>query len=500
MNLLPRQRSIAARLTWMNFLVSGIALMLVYVSLLAYNLYSFRESAIESLSSEAQIIGANSGSAITFDDPSSAETALSALSHSNDVVAAAIYTQGGVKFAQYPANGTVNLEPRPLPNAETLAYWGSGADVVIGSSIVLQGKPIGTVYLSAHLQAMRRRALRYSAIAGATLALCLGVAMLVGSVFRRILAQPLVAFAQTARLVSRYRDYSLRFTPGQSYDELSSLTEAFNEMLSEIQQRDKALETAKAELELRVEERTAQLQAANRELEAFSYTVAHDLRGPLQTISNVCFLIQATEQGEPSEERSSMLEQLRSSVTSMSHMINDLLDLSRSTSAPLHRKPVDLSHIASSILESLSETTPNRHVETIIEPKCQVNADPGLMQIVLQNLLRNSWKFTGRRDVARIEFGCTHRGKASVFFVRDNGAGFDQGYADRLFKPFQRLHASSEFPGIGIGLATVRRILTRHGGSVWAEGEIDAGATFFFTLDSFTSPLVEPSMSGPHRL
>jgi light-regulated signal transduction histidine kinase (bacteriophytochrome) len=165
-------------------------------------------------------------------------------------------------------------------------------------------------------------------------------------------------------------------------------------------------------------------------------------------------------------------------------MIDDLLDLSRSTSAPLHMKHVDLSELASSILVSLGEASPNRHVETVIEPRCQVSADPGLMQIVLQNLLRNAWKFTSRCETARIEFGCTRRGKGSVFYVRDNGAGFDQSYADRLFKPFQRLHASSEFPGIGIGLATVRRIITRHGGVVWAEGKVDKGAAFYFTLDS----------------
>jgi signal transduction histidine kinase len=165
-------------------------------------------------------------------------------------------------------------------------------------------------------------------------------------------------------------------------------------------------------------------------------------------------------------------------------MIDDLLDLSRSTSAPLHLKQLDLSPLATSILEGLAESNPDRQVEVVVQKRCQANADPGLMQIALQNLLRNAWKFTGLRQSAKIEFGCTKRSGKTVYYVRDNGAGFDQNFADRLFKPFQRLHAVSEFPGTGIGLATVERIIRRHGGEVWAEGEVDKGATFYFTVDS----------------
>jgi signal transduction histidine kinase len=463
-------------------LASGIALLLVYASFLAYNLFAIRESAVGSLTGEAQIVGTNSISAIVFDDKTSAETTLSALSHSSDIVAAAIYTQGAIPFAQYPANGTLPIGLRPMPEGQGVARWTNGADILVGSRIVFQGKPVGVVFVQAHLHGLRQQALRFAAIAGGIMLLCLGVAMLVGLVFRRILAQPIVSLARTARLVSRYRDYSLRFAPEGSYNELSSLTEAFNEMLSEIQQRDGALEQAKENLEIRVEERTSELQAANRELEAFSYTVAHDLRGPLQTIANVCYLLGETDAKQPTEGKSPMLAQLRMSSAAMSTMIDDLLDLSRSTSTTLRIAPIDLTLMANSILKGLAEMDTARHVRTVVYGRCQGNADAGLMQIVLQNLLRNAWKFTGQRESAEIEFGCTQQGGVSVYFVRDNGAGFDQRLADRLFKPFQRLHAASEFPGTGIGLATVERIIHRHGGEVWAEGEVGKGATFYFTL------------------
>jgi signal transduction histidine kinase len=182
-----------------------------------------------------------------------------------------------------------------------------------------------------------------------------------------------------------------------------------------------------------------------------------------------------------------MLGQLSSSVALMSAMISDLLDLSRSTSVPMHTRQLDLSLVAEAVLDGLARANPGREVETVVQKKCHVNADAGLMQVVLQNLLRNAWKFTGRSEHPRIEFGCTREEGGNVYFVRDNGAGFDQRLADRLFKPFQRLHAASDFPGTGIGLTTVYRIIHRHGGEVWAEGEVDKGATFYFTLEPHKS-------------
>jgi signal transduction histidine kinase len=478
-----RTRSITARLYWLNALVCSIALVLAYVGFFAYNLVSSREIAVNNLASEAQIIGANSISAILYSDSAAATNTLSALSNSKEVTAAAIYTQSGELFAQYPTTGPSLIEPHMIPAGRTRFVSEFGIDVLVAAPIVSDGKVQGTVYIQAHLQDLREHAIRYAFIAAAILVACLFLALLSGTLARRLLSEPIVSLADTARLVTRYRDYSLRFEPTQRYNELESLTQAFNEMLEEIQHRDAALEQARNELERRVEERTAQLRAANRELESFSYTVAHDLRGPLEIISNISFLIQHPDDGTHQVSADDpMLERLGASVSDMSHIIDDLLNLSRASSAGLHVKQLDLSAMVASLLNDLATTNLDRHVECVVQPGCYVTADKGLMLVVMQNLLRNSWKFSSNTASARIEFGCKQQDNHTIYFVRDNGAGFDQRLADRLFQPFQRLHAETEFTGSGIGLATVQRIINRHEGTIWAEGEVGKGATFYFTL------------------
>ena len=479
-----RMRSISARLYWINALVSGVALLLAFVSFFTYNLIASRQSAVNILSSEAQLIGSNSISAILYDDPAAATKTLSALSNSSDVTAAAIYTQSGELLAQYPDEGVPLIQPKGMPQRKSFVSE-YGVDVLVASPILSENKLIGTVYIQAHLRDLREQALRYSFIAAAILASCLILALLAGTFSRRLLSEPIVSLADTARLVTRYRDYSLRFEPTQRYSELESLTQAFNEMLGEIQRRDSALEQGRNELERRVEERTSQLRAANRELESFSYTVAHDLRGPLEIISNISYLIRNPEDARTLiAANDPMLERLSASVSEMSQIIDDLLNLSRASSAGLHLKQLDLSTMATAILSDLATAHPERHVQQAVHQGCYVVADKGLMQIVLQNLLRNAWKFSSRTPSACIEFGCSRQGADMVYFVRDNGAGFDQNQADRLFKPFQRLHTETEFSGSGIGLATVHRIIARHEGAIWAEGEVGKGATFSFRLGS----------------
>jgi signal transduction histidine kinase len=224
-----------------------------------------------------------------------------------------------------------------------------------------------------------------------------------------------------------------------------------------------------------------ELEQANRELEAFSYSVSHDLRAPLRAIDGFSKLLLEEHGASLTEGASDYLARVRSATQRMSTLIDDLLRLSRITRAQLERRKVDLSGLARAILEMLRTREPARSVEVSIADALAVDADPQLTKVLLENLLENAWKFTSKRADARILFG-VEAGPELVFFVRDNGAGFDMRYANKLFAPFQRLHKVSEFEGTGIGLATVHRIVMRHGGRIWATSELGQGTTVFFTL------------------
>jgi len=238
-----------------------------------------------------------------------------------------------------------------------------------------------------------------------------------------------------------------------------------------------------AEFEERVRERTVQLQAAVSELEAFSYSVSHDLRAPLRSIAGFSqALIEDAGSLLPADARDDVAR-IVAAAQRMDHLINDLLTLSMVTRAEMTRETVDVSDLASRIVAELSEVAPMRGMTTTVRPGMTAPGDPHLVRVALENLLTNAWKFTSRREHPCIEVGqASDDGSGAVFFVRDNGVGFDPTYADKLFGPFQRLHDATEFPGTGIGLATVRRIVQRHGGRVWAESRPGQGACFYFTL------------------
>ncbi len=241
-------------------------------------------------------------------------------------------------------------------------------------------------------------------------------------------------------------------------------------------------------LEQRVQERTAELQSAIKELEAFSFSVSHDLRAPLRAIDGFSKAL-ADECGDKLDPQAKdYLQRIRAASLRMGQLIDDLLTLSRASRQEMFRETVDLSLLAQTVVADLREREPGRHVEFLCQTGLMVIGDDHLLRVALENLLGNAWKFTGKEPAARVEFGAERRPDGQTeFFVRDNGAGFDMTYVDKLFGPFQRLHAASQFPGSGIGLATVQRIMHRHGGRVRAEGAVGKGATFFFALSSPSS-------------
>jgi PAS domain S-box-containing protein len=242
------------------------------------------------------------------------------------------------------------------------------------------------------------------------------------------------------------------------------------------------------ELEERVRQRTAELEASTRELDAFAYSVSHDLRAPLRSLAGFSEVLLEDYADRLDDVGQSYLARIEANATRMARMIDDLLDLSRATRVELHREHVDLSAAACEILEELREGDPDREVQVTVADALTASADPHLIRLVLHNLLSNAWKFTARRSPAVIRVDALQRSDASVFMVSDNGAGFDMRYVAKLFDPFQRLHSASDFEGTGIGLAIVHRIVSRHGGRIWAESEPGQGTTFFFTLAGDTAP------------
>jgi two-component system NtrC family sensor kinase len=227
-----------------------------------------------------------------------------------------------------------------------------------------------------------------------------------------------------------------------------------------------------------------ELERKNKELEAFSYSVSHDLRAPLRSINGFSQALLEDYGEQLAPKAREYLSRMQAATDRMGQLIDDLLELSRVSRAELHREPLDLSKLARAVAGELGRREPERHAEVAIAEGLAVHADPRLMRVALENLLANAWKFTARMLQARIELGSLSAGQDQVYFVRDNGVGFDMAYADKLFGPFQRLHAEADFAGTGIGLATVHRIIDRHGGKVWAEAAVDQGATFYFTLGS----------------
>ena len=254
------------------------------------------------------------------------------------------------------------------------------------------------------------------------------------------------------------------------------------EIVSERIQAEDNFRKLNEELEERVTQRTGQLEAINKELEAFSYSVSHDLRAPLRSIDGFSMALLEEYSGKLDLEGQDYLQRVRSASQRMGQIIDDLLSLSRISRRELRKQDVNLSEIAENILNKLHERDSDRIVDIVIGHKVVAYCDPNLVEIVLENLLSNAWKFTAKQEKPWIVFDQIIQDNEMVYCVRDNGAGFDMAYADKLFGTFQRLHKDTDFDGYGIGLATVQRIINRHEGRIWAEGYVNRGASFYFAL------------------
>ena len=488
-----RDWPIKQKLTAMLVLISGLVLLLTSAAFAGYQYWSLRRATRDALAVRGRIIAANSTASLAFANEADAREILSALRADPHILAAVLYDKSGHVFAGYPAGVAGDVVPA-APGPDGFRFERGR---LIGFQPVEEtgSQRLGTLYLASDLGAIYETFQLSGVIGLAVMAVALLAAYLLSTVLQGTISQPILALAQTAQAVSTRQDYSVR-APRLGTDELGTLTDAFNQMLGRIAEQQDELQRYAADLERRVEERTHELQernealrrnaaellAANTELDAFAYSVSHDLRAPLRSIDGFSQILLEDYAEKLDEAGRESLQRVRAASQRMGTLIDDLLKLARVTRAEFRTEDVDLSDIARDIVADLQRATPERQVEFAIAPGLKARGDARLLRVVLDNLLRNSWKYTAKQPAPRVEFRSADANGDKAFMVRDNGAGFDMKYADKLFGVFQRLHSASDFEGTGIGLATVRRIINRHGGRIWAEGAVDQGATFYFTL------------------
>ena len=477
MNL--RNAPIQRKLMTVIMLTCVVVMLMMVLAFFGYEVVTFRRAALRQLTILGQVTASNSTAALAFSIPEDAAEILAALRAEEYITAAALYDSGGALFSRYPAA----LPDAALPAEPGTAGYRYRSGELVGFEPVEQGRrALGMLYLQLDAAAMLHDWLQgVFGIGALVTALVLVLAFLVSRTLQTEISRPILALADTARIVSEARDYSVR-AEKHGDDELGLLTSAFNHMLGQIETQDSEIRQLNRGLELRVVERTAELKAANAELEAFSYSVSHDLRAPLRHIGGYAQLLRKRIEGKIDDTDRRYFDTIVNSTAGLGTLIDELLTFSRTGRAELCRTAVDTKTLVNEVIQDLQPDCEGRCVEWRIGDLSVVQADAGMLRQVWRNLLGNAVKYTRRCHRAIVEIAEVESGEERVFRVSDNGAGFSMEHASKLFGVFQRLHAATEFEGTGIGLANVRRIVERHGGRTWAEGEKGQGARFYFSL------------------
>jgi signal transduction histidine kinase len=494
--LLPR--TLLQKLLGVVLLSSLVALVIAMSAMLVYDLRVYHASSVADLATQAELLGRASAPALTFDDARVAQESVELMRFQPTVRAAALYNARGRLVASYARDD--GTEFPKFPEADGVRVE---ADGIVGFKRIVDDREIlGTVYLRADYERYARL-LGFLGIAAVVTLASLLAAYFLSRPLQQALTRPLLAITEIAREVSEKRNFRLR-ADQRGDDEVARLAEAFNTMLAEIDRATRELEASNrglgrevaersraeeeirrlnAELESRVQERTARLEYTNSELEAFCYTVSHDLRGPLRAIDGFSQALIEDLGANLPEDSKPYLTRIRAATQRMGQLIEDLLNLSRVSRGELVRGAVDVSEMARQVAADLQLRDADRKVEVKVWDGMLANADARLLRAAFENLMGNAWKFTAKAARAEIEVGEMRSEQGMVYFVRDNGAGFDMAYASKLFAAFQRLHSGNEYPGTGIGLATVQRIVQRHGGRIWADAKPGRGAVFYFSLE-----------------
>ncbi|HSH72845.1 MAG TPA: ATP-binding protein [Methylophilaceae bacterium] len=528
---------IRTKLIVITVLTCTIALFLAGIIIVAYDNHVYHSQKVGELTAQAKILAAGMSAPLEFDDVRAAKEYLAPLSANQDIFSGAVYRHDGSLFASYTRPHT----RRPPDNAQPHGIQQERSELSIFWPVLERERPVGSVFLLAKIEPLSERIFRYSGIFLLAMILSLAITLPIAMRLHYAIANPIYARSlieasidplvtintageitdvnvATLHVTGKTRDeligtdfaiyftepdkareiykqvfeqgavtdfpLTIRHVEGKQVDVLYNASLYKNESDAVVGVVATARDvTLQRQAEIEINRRTAELQVANHELEAFSYSVSHDLRAPLRSIDGFSLALLEDYADKLDDQGKNYLNRVRAATQRMGALIDDMLELSRIARVEMRHSYVDLSVMANEVLQELSKNDEARVVKFEVQENLLAEGDSKLLRIVLDNLIGNAWKYTSKIEEAHIEFGSVPDSENIInYYVRDNGAGFDMVYADKLFSAFQRLHTHSEFPGTGVGLATVQRIIHRHGGKIYGEGKPNQGATFFFTL------------------
>ncbi|MEJ7589899.1 MAG: ATP-binding protein, partial [Ferruginibacter sp.] len=412
-----------------------------------------------------KIIAVNSTAALAFENADDATEILLALRTEKNVVAACLYDKKGKLFAHYTTQRNVGSFPdTPLP----AGYIFSSAFLELFEPVIQDGHLQGTLYVRSDLGTMYDRFRLYAIITGTIVLVSLLLAYLLSNILQKSISTPVLNLANTLRTITNQQDYSLRAAKTGN-DELGSLTDSFNGMLAQIEDQNRHLSEFNQHLEEKVKERTNQLEIVNKELETFSYSVSHDLRAPLRSITGFTSILEDEYISQLDNEAKRLITRIKSNTLKMGNLVDDLLGFSRMARLDIEKHRMNTQDLVNDVVKELDNGDQEINWQIGVLPDS--TADLTIIRQAWINLISNAIKYSRNSVPPRIEIGSYTEGKSIIFFVKDNGVGFDEKYKDKLFQVFQRLHSTNEFEGTGVGLAIVEKIVSKHGGQVWVEAK-----------------------------